>query len=107
MAKEEKEKKDGKREESREKKPKKHLHRISHEIIRDHEGKPTGETIEHHIYKTHPTDHQTEPERPMAVHSTPEEAGESTTENLQQAMAQGEEPEPEAQPAAAAAGGEA
>jgi len=77
-----------------EEKPKKHLHSIRHELIRDHKGKPTGETIEHHTYKTHPTDHHTEPEKPVAVHNTPEEAGESTTENLHEAMgAGGGEPE--------------
>lgn len=89
MAKEEKEKKPkGEHEGGKKSAPKKHLHHIRLEVTRDHAGKATG-VIEHHAYKAKPTDHHTEPERPVAVHGSPEEAGESAQENLAQAMGGG------------------
>lgn len=75
-------------EKKKEKAPKKHLHRVIHEVVRDKDGKPTGESVMHHQYKAHPTDHGAEPERTAGVHTTPEEAGEATTGALQEAMGQ-------------------
>jgi hypothetical protein len=75
--------------ETKPKAAKKHLHRVIHEVVRDKHGKPTGESVMHHQYKTNPTDHHAEPERVAGVHSNPEDAGEATTGALQEAMGQG------------------
>jgi hypothetical protein len=97
---------EGEREEGRKAKaPKKHLHRLTFEVLRDHEGKPTGKFTEHHTYKSHPADHLSEPERPVNAHNSPEEAGESAQEVLGQAAGGGQEPDEEAQAQPAQAGG--
>lgn len=113
MAKEEKEKPKGEHEgkegEKKSSKPKKHLHSIRTEATVDHKGKTTG-YISHHTYKAKATDHHTEPEKPMAVHDTAEEAGQHVQEQMgqQEGAAQ---PEEEAQggaePGADAGGGAA
>jgi hypothetical protein len=108
MAKEEKEKKpEGEREEGKAKKPRKHLHSIRTEATVDHRGKVTG-YISHHTYKAKATDHHTEPEKPMAVHDTAEEAGQHLAEQMgaQEGAGAGQEPEEEAQAAPPAAGGD-
>ena len=96
MAKEEKDKPEGEHEGGG-KKPKKHLHSIRTEATVDHKGKTTG-YISHHTYKAKATDHHTEPEKPMAVHDTAEDAGQHVAEQMgQQEGAGGGEPEEEAQ----------
>lgn len=79
------------------KRAKKHLHSIRTEAVVDHKGKHTG-YVSHHTYKAKPTDHHSEPERPMATHSTAEEAGEHTAEQFgaqEGGAQQGQQPEPQ------------
>ena len=101
---------EGEREEGRkEKKPKKHLHSIRTEATTDHKGKVTG-YISHHTYKAKATDHHTEPEKPMAVHDSADEAGQHLAEQFgaQEGGAGGaQEPEEEAQGGAEPAEGAA
>ena len=69
--------------------PKKHLHSVRMEVLRDHEGKPTGKFIQHESHLTHPRDMHPEPERPVNAHNSPEEAGQAAQERLEQAMGGG------------------
>lgn len=96
-----KEKKEEPKREEKSSRPKKHLHSIRTEVVRDHKGKVTG-YVSHHTYKAHPTDHHTEPEKPMAVHDTAEEAGEHVAEQGQMAEGMGGA-QPEEQEAGGAA----
>lgn len=107
MAKEKQEPKDEHDGGEKAKKPKKHLHSIRTEATVDHKGKTTG-YISHHTYKAKATDHHTEPEKPMAVHDTAEEAGQHLAEQMgaqEGGGGAGQEQEEEAQAGAAPAPG--
>ena len=94
MAKDEKEKHDGPREEEREKKgehgkkKKLHLHEIRSTQAHD------GSIVHHHTYKEHKEDPMSMPERgPMATSTTPEEAGQHVAEQFGMNQGGGEQEE--------------
>lgn len=93
--------KEEKREESKGKAPKKHLHSIRTERVTDDKGKTTG-YVSHHTYKAKHSDHHTEPEKPMATHDTADEAGEHVQEQMGAAEGAGGAPDAGADPEAAA-----
>jgi hypothetical protein len=107
MAKEEKKKPEGDGEESAPKKPKKHLHSMTIEHVRDAKGKHKGYVV-HHTYHSDPKGQMTEPSRPMAVADTADEAGQHVAEQFGAQEGGGGEPEEAVggAPAGGAAGAE-
>lgn len=78
----------------------KHLHKVE---LEDTE---SGHILEHHTYKKDRHSTETEPQRKnVAVHATPEEAGQSATEALGQNAPPDPNADPGAQPAEPAADG--